>query len=375
MKRKNFKRKIFSCIAIWSVFIGSLLIYSPDSNAISASGAPVIKITAPNDGSVFDVSTVKFTGSISDDTTTPDKLSVKVSEKPSGSPDPVDITSKGNLSVTAAGDFTYSNVFSQGTHTITFSVTDESGQSSELNWTFTVNYVKEMNLIKDINDTSSFMSANNMTEVPLNEKIRLVLNDDGTEQTSQPVLKIKSTGGKDVSTNAKLIETNSQDKSLVYTFTPSSNLDPRTTYYVYLNQGIVDLTATPSIFKLTTMSDADPFQMYKFADDTTNYSDPDNARQPDRIHGYFSNTTNACNYCHNTHNGKNAQLQGGKYGDAYSNLCMACHDGTVASQVDTNSSNHQSADPTKFNESSSCASCHESHLGWTKENPNLLTTN
>ncbi|MCQ6278712.1 Ig-like domain-containing protein [Bacillus sp. EB600] len=332
-----------------------------------------MKVTAPNDGSVFDVSTVTFTGTISDDITTPDNLSLKVLETQNGSP--VDITSKGVLSVSPAGDFSYSSVFSQGTHTLTFRVTDESGQNSDLTWTFTVNYVKEMNLIKDINDTSSFLSVNNMTEVRLDEEIRLVLNDDGTVQTSDPELKIKSSNGKDVSVKEKLIETNSQDNSLVYTFTPSSKLDPRTTYYVYLNQSDVNVSTTPSIFKFTTMSDTDPFLTYKFENDSTNYSDPENARQPDRIHGYYSNTTNACNYCHNTHNGKNAQLEGGKYGDTYSNLCMACHDGTVASQVDTNSSNHQSADPTKFNESSSCASCHESHLGWTKENPNLLKSN
>ena len=97
MKRKSFKRKVFSCIAICSIFIGSLLVNSHDSKAITAAGDPVIGITAPTDGAVFNVPTVTFTGTISDDTTTPDQLSIKVLEQQSTPDDTVDITGDGHL--------------------------------------------------------------------------------------------------------------------------------------------------------------------------------------------------------------------------------------------------------------------------------------
>jgi hypothetical protein len=369
MERKNFKRKIFSCIAIWGVFIGSLLLYSPDSNAITSAGDPVITISTPVDDSVFNSSTVTFTGTVSDDTTTPDRLSVKVYEQPINSASPVDITDKGISPVSETGEFTYTNVFSQGKHTVIFSVTDENGNHDELTWTFTVNYVTEMNLVPENNDPNSYRSAADMTEVPLDYKIRLVLNNDGTEQTTKPVLKIQKTNGEDVPVNAMQEET--KDNKFVYTFTPVDKLDPRTTFYVYLNPSFDDLKTVPSLFKFSTMSDEDPFQKYKFGTDTTNYNDPNNKRQPDNIHGNFSLVTNSCAYCHGVHNAKNDQLEGGKYGDSYSNLCMACHDGTISTAVDVKSINHQSTDPNNFEKTSSCTSCHNPHADWTLTNPNL----
>jgi predicted CXXCH cytochrome family protein len=377
MKRKNFKRKIFSYLVIWSVFIGSLLLYSPNSIAFSATGAPDITISSPSDGSVSDVSTVLFTGSISDETTTPDKLSIKVLENQNNSASPIDITSDGQLTVTNLVDhatFTFSKVFSQGQHTLTFVVTDGDGNSSVLNWTLTVNYAASMNLIKDNNDTSTYMPAVNMTEVPLDYKIRLVLKDDGSTQTSQPVIKVQTNTGTDVPGTTQLVQTNSTDKTFVFTFTPTAKFNPKTTYYVYLNPSSNDLNSVSNLFKFTTLSE-DAFQKYKFETDQTDYSDPNNTRQPDYIHGNYSVVTNSCAYCHSVHNGKNEMLEGGKYGDTNNNLCMACHDGTISTAIDIKSSTHQSSDPTKFAQTSSCTSCHNPHANWSVNNPNLVNGN
>nr|WP_248278331.1 cytochrome c3 family protein [Bacillus sp. DNRA2] len=85
--------------------------------------------------------------------------------------------------------------------------------------------------------------------------------------------------------------------------------------------------------------------------------------------------TNSCANCHSTHNGDNANLIGGTVQDDQGEyLCMACHDGTVASampEYDSDAPHFQSHQNIK-DEGESCASCHNPHTAWTKENPNKI---
>ena len=288
MKRKNYKRKLISYFVIWSVFISSLLLYSPGNIALSASGAPEIKITAPGDGSVFDVSMVEFTGRISDDITTSDKLSVKVLEQLSTSDKPIDISSEGKLLVTNKGDygeFSFSKEFSEGMHTLIFTVADEENSTSEITQTFTIKkavseqlpetsaaivngtadikqpaveksadtqataietvtnrpYVVEMNLIHDNKDSSSYLPAEDMTQVPLDDQIRIVIRSFGSLTNFQPLLEVSSKKGDKIVGTEKLEKTTQLEnnmKEYVFTFTPSKQYEPSTTYYVYLNQDI-----------------------------------------------------------------------------------------------------------------------------------------
>ncbi|ETI66383.1 cytochrome c3 family protein [Neobacillus vireti] len=142
MKRMNVKRKLFTYIVIWSVFLSSLLLYSPQTNVLSATGVPEISMNTPDEGAVFNVSTVELTGKISSESTTPDLLTIKVFEQlPGDSEQPKEMTLDGKLSITPKdkdADFSYSGDFSEGPHTLTFFVTDKDGVSNSVDQSFTV---------------------------------------------------------------------------------------------------------------------------------------------------------------------------------------------------------------------------------------------
>jgi hypothetical protein len=393
MKRKNSKRKLFSYFVIWSVLLSSLLLYSPDNIALSATGVPEIKIFTPDEGSVVDVSKVEFTGRISDDSTSPDKLSIKVVEQLSNSDKPIDITSEGKLAITNKGDygeFTFSKDFNEGMHTLSFAVLNEAGSSNEITKTFTIikataeqtknspvatgnvkaktmlssametgtrPYIVEMNLIPpNANDKSNYLPAEDMTQVPLNDQIQIVVRS-AEALTSQPLIMVSSNKGKII--EGKIEESTQLANNIVdyvYTFTPSLQLDPSTTYYVYLKTDITNdpgKNILPRFFKFTTI----------------------NINHLDDIHGNYQNNTNACAYCHSAHNGKNAQLEGGQYGAAADNYCMVCHDGTNGSPMTdkyNTVNNHAVHIGSNLTTSDSCTSCHNPHVPWTKENPNRL---
>ncbi|WHY85417.1 cytochrome c3 family protein [Neobacillus novalis] len=160
MKRMNVKRKLFTYIVIWSVFLSSLLLYSPETNVLSASGVPEITMNTPDEGAVLDVSTVEFTGKVSSDSTTPEQLTIKVFEQLGDSEQPKDITLDGKLSIKPEdkkADFSYSRNFSEGAHTLTFFVTDKDGVSNSIDQSFTVkSAVPERKMIAEsaaINET------------------------------------------------------------------------------------------------------------------------------------------------------------------------------------------------------------------------------
>ena|GEM_PF-5017659 len=141
MKRKNYKRKQISYLVIGSVVLGSLLFSSSDNIVVSASAVPEIQIVTPEDGAAFNASLAEFTGTISDDLTTADKLTVKVFEELEASQQPIDITDEGKLTVTPkdnVADFSYSKEFSEGDHTVTFVVTDEEGVSAKVDRSITI---------------------------------------------------------------------------------------------------------------------------------------------------------------------------------------------------------------------------------------------
>ncbi|WP_462410983.1 cytochrome c3 family protein [Neobacillus sp. Marseille-QA0830] len=420
MKRMNSKRKLISYVALWSIIIGSLLSYSPDTHVLSATGVPEITIDTPGADYVSDVSKVLFTGNISDDLTTSDKLLVKVFEQTEGSEQPTDITEQGQLLLPSSDkskEFSYSKDFNEGVHKVSFIVTNEEGISSTpLEITFTVKqpaatqqvenasstanagtdltelgtyatdteaanppaeeignrpYLKRMYLIPrgtegrynpetpdaDIKD---FLPAEDMTRVPLDSIILLDIRSKGEFNPDQVLISLfgnKEAGTeKLINPDSKPIEVSDGTKSYLYTFTPKGEMLAASSYFVYLNPNLV----VPRFFKFTTVS--------------TNYSkyqfDGDNDVRPkDYIHGPFSNVTNACAYCHSTHTGSTSTLEGGKYGTDTDDLCMACHDGTNGSpKLETNYATNKHTQDTSV----SCSSCHNPHTPGTKDNPNSL---
>jgi hypothetical protein len=417
VKRMNFKRKLISCMVIWSVIIGSLLSYSPETQVFSATGVPQITMISPVGESVFTSTKVKFTGKISDEESPLDKLLIKVFEHTTDSDQPIDITDGGQLILASNdqfADFSYTKDFSEGVHNITFIVTDGDGLSSTSTQSFTVqlseteqiiektvlsntsNSIQTQSSLGDTDNASvsddtlkeisnraymanmfliprgaegeykpdlvpdSYLPAEDMTRVPLDYQILLDIRSVEPFNPIQPL--ISFFGGK--TGEEKLIKTVTLpdgNTSYIYTFTPENeNLDPSKEYSVYLNPNEL----IPRFLKFSTVSNN--YDSYQFNADKMNV-----IRDKDYIHGPYSLATNTCSFCHSTHNANDSILEGGKYGSEIgtNNLCMTCHDGTNGSpELESNyATNKHSQAPDV-----SCTSCHDPHNPGTKENPNSL---
>lgn len=394
MKRMNYKRRLISYSVIWSVLFSSLLIYSPTDIVLSAPGDPLIEIITPEEGSVFDEAMVEFTGKVSDDSTTPDKLTIKVVELLSDTEESMDPSIEELQTVAnidELGQWTFSKEFSEGKHTISFTVENESGATNSATSTFTVNqavtevstdlspaeeeenivmldlvldnetetrpFIVDMKIIpNDITDVIDFLPAEDMTQVPLDSNIMIVIREPGVLTDTQPILIVSSSSGDKIGiegTVPKRID-GSEDYEII--FTPVSELEANTTFYVYADPNFSNESGAkifPKTFKFTTVS----LLVVK------------------ELHGGYSNNTNSCAYCHSTHNGKNAKLEGGEYGSEAGNYCMACHDGTNGSpMVDKFNSDHKhfQAKEGMIENSESCTSCHNPHQSPSKDNPNML---
>jgi predicted CXXCH cytochrome family protein len=399
MKRTNYRRRFLSYIVISCVFLSSFLFYSPADIVLSAQGDPYLEVTHPSDMAVFDVETVEFTGTMSDDSTPPDQLSLRVFEKSDSNSEPIEITKEGQLTLTVDGQngsWVFSKVFTKGSHTISFVVEDLEGNFIEKMVSFTIKekvvedqnfnldeisvndtgsltdetepdevkdvgsrpYIVDMKIIpKGVTEESGYLSAEGMTQVPVDSKIVVVIRETGRLNYTQPLLVASSKG--EIRSTEDLegaIHQRNKDGDYVITFTPSMPLDPSTTYNVYVNPTITNDSGNrilPRFFKFTTTN------VYHIGD----------------IHGNYSNNTNACAYCHSTHKGETPTLAGGKYGTSADNYCMVCHDGTNGSPMpekyNTNNKHFQHTGEQVTN-SESCTGCHNPHASWTKENPARL---
>ncbi|TDK62210.1 hypothetical protein E2K98_09110 [Bacillus salipaludis] len=161
------------------------------------------------------------------------------------------------------------------------------------------------------------------------------------------------------------------------------DLSPSTTYYILYNSSYVDDEGTPLfpiVRKFTTVSNTvnNLFlydQKYKSnSGDFKNLSDW--AEQP---HGYYTNNVNNCSICHSPHYGDNKSLEtkNRNMKNLENSYCMACHDGTSAPVFENVSSDIKSKHETQQitdheMKSGTCTACHNPHLTWSEENPNLL---
>lgn len=157
-------------------------------------------------------------------------------------------------------------------------------------------------------------------------------------------------------------------------FTPSSQLLPFTTYYVYVNPLISDLAGNlvhPRNWSFTTDATT--------ASGIVNYYSSLNESQ--NPHGNYANNVEVCNNCHSPHQGQSPKLSSPN-NPVVDTYCMACHDGTNAPlttnwSADTSIHKHDahvSMDGTKG--SSSCTSCHNPHLTWDPStDPNTANSN
>jgi predicted CXXCH cytochrome family protein len=183
--------------------------------------------------------------------------------------------------------------------------------------------------------------------------------------------------GQIVPGDAPVLKNDSINKTVTFEYKPTA-LDPRSTYYVYINPLLMAKeelgttgwsTDVDGNLIMPTDEDGNPLLpiMRKFTTET--FEQIDKTSHP---HGYFTNNTSACANCHSTHEGANSKLE--KSGTTY--FCMSCHDGTTGAPVLENNNDNKhfkENDPNEIlNSSGDCSGCHDPHTGWKKENPNLI---
>jgi nitrate/TMAO reductase-like tetraheme cytochrome c subunit len=179
------------------------------------------------------------------------------------------------------------------------------------------------------------------------------------------------------------------------------DLTSRTTYYIMFNPRLITgndqepplsftdnslNTASPIIKKFTTVSEV--VLSAEINHETENWE-----ANP---HGYYTNNVNTCSNCHGTHKSEKSKLDKPdptkipNLDSNAANYCMACHDGTTAAPLPDVSdyvSDHSNPENLENPErkpiasthdtelksnTGSCTSCHNPHLTWSEENPNLL---
>lgn len=223
------------------------------------------------------------------------------------------------------------------------------------------------------------LRSEQMNYVRKDTSITVTITDDkllSADKIDNPIL-IYSSNGDLVTGPAPSIE-RVNDKEYKIIFVPN-NLKTSTTYYIYINPSYIDLSpGAPSI------TDAAGNPLYpvirKFtterSDDTSTYTDIQKQYHGlNDPHGNLTNNTNTCSNCHNTHASSGPKLEDTSFEYSTYNYCMACHDGTVAALPENMSKNGHF--PEYGNQSvqkmaTDCSTCHNAHLSWNAENPNLL---
>jgi predicted CXXCH cytochrome family protein len=424
VKRMIFKRKIISYVAIWSIIIGSLLSYSPETHVLSAEGAPEITLITPAGDTVFDTTKVEITGKVSDDTTTPDQLVVKVFEQQSESEQLVDITNEGLLSpANQAGEFSFSKEFSAGVHTLNIAVTDNQGVSDYSSLTFTVGPNEEAEQSKATNvetenEEQTSLEVSKITQTATataGENLASLqsLEEEISERPYVAGVYFIPKGSADKYVPSDPNDPNKQSVPLPEDYKPAEDMtrvpldsqiliDIRSTKVFSKTQPLLtffgDITGTDSPvtqYNLTNGITANVFtytldkplesgtkyyiyfnpnllvpEFFKFTTVSLNeeYQFPAKGRPKDIVHGSFSNVTNSCAYCHSTHQGKSPTLES-RNETSGNDLCLTCHNGTMGGVPTLTDYEHTA----HYSESAvSCTSCHNPHAGSTNDNPASL---
>lgn len=215
----------------------------------------------------------------------------------------------------------------------------------------------------------NIMTTNDMTRVSLDTTIKITISNNyfikyENNVISSPITVFDNKGMVEgtVSGTVSPVTDNNQ---LVFNF--SNKLTPGKTYYILYNPSDgAGNNVFPVIKKFTTVSDT----VGKINMDEQKYK----SDWVDQPHGSYTDNTDTCANCHSTHVADNTSLESSKLTDDY---CMACHDGTTAPKMDdfdtSIKSRHDAQIVTDYQtKAGSCTACHNPHLTWSEENPNLL---
>jgi hypothetical protein len=209
-----------------------------------------------------------------------------------------------------------------------------------------------------------------LTNIPVDANVFIRIKDDKDINfpTKEIILKDKNGGVIEGSnTTAQLDPVDSKQIDLI--FNPNVTLNADEKYSVTIN--VVDSDAKVAFPINFTFKTDKTFVGYASGDPRENPNEVIRNKNP---HGAFIKNQNSCFACHGTQ--KLLDLSGNikTIQDAATNFCLTCHDGTVATAVDSGNKKFQHGfdDGISKMGTAQCSDCHDSHLGWSTTNPNSI---
>ncbi len=394
-RRKKTKKNTHIYLALLLLFL-CLFSFSPNKlQAVeintennSDPTAPLLLIKSPAVGETINNKTVAISGVVSDDVSLSEKITLLLYENP-------DVSK--SISADPNGIWSTTIDLSEGEHTIFVKASDESGVTTTASVTFTVKIItpqeptrnllntktikviKKVNIINNDDISRDLLVTTNSTKVKVDTSIIMKVSDTAISNTytgktdGEPITLFKK-NEKENRLEQVLGTTVYDQRNMQFVFTPTpiseteQALLPSTAYYVFINRAWMDTTIStpeeigfsfyPKFLKFTTASES--------------------SNSP---HGNYKPNTNLCKNCHNTHTSTGTKLEEPNFDEMNdidlktNNYCMACHDGTVAPLPENINDTHKHSVSVNSDDqpsASSCTSCHDPHLTWTGENPNLF---
>ncbi|MDF2535121.1 MAG: cytochrome family protein [Bacillales bacterium] len=212
--------------------------------------------------------------------------------------------------------------------------------------------------------------GDHLTKIPVDANIFIRIKDDKNINFTTKEVILKNKNGDIVpgsNSTAPLVPEDLKQIDLI--FDPDNALNADEKYSVSLN--VIDSDAK-TIFPINFIFKTDKTFVGYASDDPK--ENPNAVIRNKNPHGAFIKNENACFGCHGTQ--KSLSLDGDikTIQEATTNFCLTCHDGTVATSVgfENNKFQHGFKDGVSKMGTAQCSDCHDSHLGWSKSNPNSI---
>ena len=369
MNRMNpmtrYKKVYANSLLILVLLIISAFTFS--SNVVFANDPPLITITSPVNNQLLNDTKLVITGTYN--TVKSKNLLLTAYE---GSSDKISDSDSINAETKTSDwsvnsqlkTWTFTPRLSDGKHNIKIQIKDKSDSNVIDSSTITF-YISGTGIVLPDN---SGRYGDDLTNIPKNSRIKFTIVDQNpiTQIDEQRAITVMQ-GTTEISGTSTLHDLNIPGKyAYSITFKANDDFKLNKSFIASLNPNFIGDPAINKIynksFKFTTKTNAD-------------WEDfDDNSRQTSsNPHGHYTLNTNMCSTCHSTHKGSTDTLEVKPSDDATQNYCMACHDGTINAPAIENrdSKNHHTAGVDKTQQAS-CTTCHNPHLDWSEDNPNLL---
>jgi predicted CXXCH cytochrome family protein len=405
------KKNRFSYFSV-VLFLGFIL-YFITFEQIEAEGdlsPPNITITSPSNNQYINSKVSPITGQISDDNTPVSELLIDVYEVNAdnsttliASTSPTLDESKVDIELNVdntTGTWSFSKDFTEGAHSIYVEAKDSAGNVSREPVSGSIQFTVDISrpLVKSIK-----LNVPNTLTAPDSSEIDLLSYEDLTQISIESTITVSFydknkmiVEDSNIGASIVLFTKNGEvklkpmqinrvdDKNIDVVLKPigtdlitTIDFSPSTTYYILINPALID--GGESYFNTADVAGNFVFPVIKkfttVRNNVIDSNDPNIALhgQGDP-HGNYTTNVNTCINCHGTHTSNGPKLEKAKIESTGSSYCMACHDGTVVAPMPENSiSTHTHEYPLEPNSpTGSCTSCHNPHLTWTKENPNIL---